>query len=124
MAEIFLLLFNSLPHSHDFQGPCISGLLKTLWEKEEMLVTSIFFLFPTVFSTLPKTNFYFLVTFTLSSVNAFNSNQSKILSFGKELRTFSFGCNLVHHWNRNPSVSPARCIQLINFHLVFFLLRI
>ena len=38
-----------------------------------------------MFSTLPKTSFYFSVTFILSA-NAFNFNQSKILTFGKELR--------------------------------------
>ena len=38
-----------------------------------------------MFSTLPKTNFSFSVTFILS-VNAFNWDQSKILSFGKELK--------------------------------------
>ena len=38
-----------------------------------------------MFSTLPKTNFYFSVTFILSSANAFNLEQSKILSFGKGL---------------------------------------
>ena len=38
-----------------------------------------------MFSTLPKTNFDFLFKFILSSANAFNLDQSKILSFGKQL---------------------------------------
>ena len=42
--------------------------------------------FPTMFSTLSKTNFNFSPAFILSSANAFNLDQSKILSFGKELR--------------------------------------
>ena len=33
-----------------------------------------------------KTNYNFSVTVMLSSANAFNFDQSKILSFGKELR--------------------------------------
>ena len=37
-------------------------------------------------STLPKTNFNFSVTFILSSVNPFNLDQSKHLSFGEEFR--------------------------------------
>ena len=41
--------------------------------------------FPTMFSTLPNTNFYFSVTMTLSSANALNLVKAKILSFGKEL---------------------------------------
>ena len=44
------------------------------------------FLIPTMFSTLPKTNFNFLVTFNLSSANGFSLDQSKILLFGKALR--------------------------------------
>ena len=39
-----------------------------------------------MFSTLSKPNFNFLFTFILSSANTFNLGQSKILSFGKELR--------------------------------------
>ena len=38
-----------------------------------------------MFSTLPKTNFNFSVAFNLSSANAFNLDQSKILLCGKEL---------------------------------------
>ena len=36
-------------------------------------------------STLPKSNFNFSFTFILLSVNAFNLNQSKNLSFGRRL---------------------------------------
>ena len=38
-----------------------------------------------MFSTLLKRNFYFSSTFILWSANAFNLDQSKILSFGQEL---------------------------------------
>ena len=34
--------FNPLPHNPDFLLPAEKSLLKTLWEKEKMLVTSIF----------------------------------------------------------------------------------
>ena len=50
------------------------------------MVTSIFS-FRTMFSTLPKTNFKFLVTMILSSANALNLVKAKILSFGKGLWT-------------------------------------
>ena len=33
---------NFLPHNPDFNDPEKKSLLKTLWEKEKMLVTSIF----------------------------------------------------------------------------------
>ena len=38
-----------------------------------------------MFSILPEANFKFLVTFVLLSAKAFNLDQSKFLSFGKEL---------------------------------------
>ena len=40
--------------------------------------------FPTLFSTLPEINFNFSAKFNLSSANAFNLDQSKNFSFGKE----------------------------------------
>ena len=54
--------------------------------------------FPTMFSTLPKSNFNFWVTFILSSANAFNLDQSKNLSFGKELKTI-----YVYNFNSNTT---------------------
>ena len=47
--------------------------------------------FLTMFSIHPITNFIFSVPFILSSANAFNLEQSKILSFGKELRILLVG---------------------------------
>ena len=41
-----------------------------------------------MFSTLPKTSFDFLFESILSSANAFNLEESEVLSFGKELRTW------------------------------------
>ena len=60
-------------------------LLKTLWEKGENAGTQHFLLFPAMFSTLAKTSFNFSNKFILSSANAFNLDQSKILSYGEEL---------------------------------------
>ena len=42
--------------------------------------------FPTMFSTLPNTNFNFSVTFILSSANVFNLYKSIILSSSKVLK--------------------------------------
>ena len=47
--------------------------------------TQHFLLFPH-FSTFPNTNFNFSAKSNLSSANAFNLNQFKNLSFGKQLR--------------------------------------
>ena len=48
--------------------------------------------FSIVFSTLSRTNFNFTDTFILFSANAFNFEQSKNLSFGKELILNSIIC--------------------------------
>ena len=54
-----------------------------------------------MFSTLPKTNFNFSVAFNLSSANAFNLDQSKILLCGKEL-------NHGHHQGLNEISKQMR----------------
>ena len=62
-----------------------------MWEKEKLLVTSIFYFFHTVLE-----NFNFWVTVNLSSANAFNFNVLKILSFGKELSIIVSLCQSLH----------------------------
>ena len=52
-----------------------------------MLITSIFS-FPKMFSTLPKTNFSFIVALVLSFACALNLDWPKILFFGKELNIY------------------------------------
>ena len=72
-----LALYHTVP---TFNNPKIETFWKTYWEKEKMLVTSIFSFFPKIFSTPPKTNFNFnfLAKLNLSSANTFNWDQSKI----------------------------------------------
>ena len=72
--------FNFLPHNPYFYRPYKRSLLKLLWDKEKMLVTS------TMFSICCKTNFNFSITFILPSTNAFNLDQYKNLVFGEVLR--------------------------------------
>ena len=54
--------------------------------KGENADNQYFLLFPTMFSTLSKTDIIILATFYLSSANPLNLIQSKNLSFGKELK--------------------------------------
>ena len=58
-----------------------------MWETQKMLAGNKHFsLSHTVFKIYPSKNkFEFWVTFILSSANALNLGQTKILSFGKEL---------------------------------------
>ena len=62
-------------------------LLKTLLERRKCRKPP-FSPFPTMFSTHHKTNFTFLNTCNFLSANAFNLDQSKILSFGNGLKCF------------------------------------
>ena len=68
--------FNSLPHNPDFKRPWVKIPLKTLWEKEKMLVASIFSFSHNVFNPIKDKNHHF---------KYLNLDQYKILSFGKEL---------------------------------------
>ena len=67
-----------------FDGSGKEVFLKTLWEKEKLLVQAIS-PYPTMFSTLSKTEITIFVTFNLFSTNAFNLVWSKILSCWKGL---------------------------------------
>ena len=69
------------------------NLLKTLWEKEKLLVQAIS-PFPTVFSTLIKDRNYHFGTFNLLSANAFHLVWSKILSCGNGFTLYKPYSNL------------------------------
>ena len=69
------------------------SLLKTLWEKVKMLVTSIFSFFHNVFYP-SKTNLNFSVTFILSYANTFNISQPVVCclvkSYSTSLKHFTY----------------------------------
>ena len=69
----FKELGNSLPHNQDFQHPCLRSLLKTLQEKEEMLVTSIFSFSNSVFYPFPKRFVFKLDLFCLQLLSIWTS---------------------------------------------------
>ena len=47
-----VFIYNPFPNKPWFLHVCSTSLLKTLWEKEKLLIMSNFSFFPTVFSTL------------------------------------------------------------------------
>ena len=61
-----------------------------------------------MFSTLPKANINFYLIFILSSAKPFNLDQSKILSFVKELSSTTFW------WANNPETIATRETNAIN----------
>ena len=67
ISNIFKAFPNNPWFSHPYKKP-----LKTLWEKEKMLVTSIFSFFPTMLSSLSETEIIIQASVNLSSANAFS----------------------------------------------------
>ena len=63
---------------------------KLFWEKEKMLVTSIFFFSKNVFYSIKDRNDHY-VTFILSSANAFNLDKVRFLSSGNGLKQYLYG---------------------------------
>ena len=71
------ILFNPFPHNNTFLRPWETSLLKTLCEKEKLLVTS-YFSISHVFSTRLDNFLSFSSNMKLSSANSFNLEESKI----------------------------------------------
>ena len=70
-----------LTHSHTmtpFDAPGKTSLLKTLWEKEKLLVMSNFSFSHSVFSTRLDNFLPFSLDLKLSSANSFSLEESKI----------------------------------------------
>ena len=82
-------MFNPSPNKSWFLRVSSMSLLKTLWEKEKLLVMSNF-CFLTVF-LIHLENFQpFSSTLKLSFANSFNLEEPNILSFGKGLTLLSY----------------------------------
>ena len=69
-----------------FLRVCSTSLLKTLWEKEKLLVTSNFSFSRSVFYPFWRTFCHFVLNLKLSSPDSFSLDQSQNLSFGKGLK--------------------------------------
>ena len=78
--------FNPFPNKPWFLRVCSTSHLKTLWEKEKLLVMSNFSFSHSVFNTFGEL-FAIFVKFEMSSANAFISEKSKICHLGKGLTT-------------------------------------
>ena len=80
----FVTLYLTIPTFNDIEK---KKAFENLVGKGENAGNQHFLLFPKMFTSLQKANldFFFLFTFILSSANALNLDQYKILSFGKEL---------------------------------------
>ena len=82
----WLTLCHTILSFNNFQG----GAFRKKNEKDDKTNAGNqhFLLSPKFFSFFPKRNFNFCVTFLLSSATAFNLDQCKILSLGKESTLF------------------------------------
>ena len=86
----FHSLINSFPNKPWFLLICRISLLKTLWEKEKLLITSNLFItsnfsFSQCFLIVWKTFYHFhLINMKLWSANSFRLEKSKICGLGKD----------------------------------------
>ena len=92
-SHAFLTLYHTIRALDNLQQ---RSLLKTLWEKEKMLVTSIFSFSHHVFNPIKDKNHHFKY-FNVVVCNAFNLVRSKNLSFGKGLKGLSPKYQASHH---------------------------
>ena len=72
---------NPFPNRPWFLRVCSTSLLKTLWEKEKLLVTSNF--------SFSHSIFYLSLNLKLSSANSFSFEKSKICCLGKGKRALT-----------------------------------
>ena len=79
--------FNFFPNKPWFLCVCSTSALKTLWEKEKLLMTSNSS-FSQVFSTLLENFLPFSSNFDLSSANSFCLQKSKICHLGKGFKQY------------------------------------
>ena len=77
-------LFNPFPNKPWFLHVCNTSLLKTLWEKEKLLVTSIFSFSHSVFNPFGELSAIF-VKLTIVVCKLFQFGRVLNLSFGKGL---------------------------------------
>ena len=81
-SDIILFVFNSFPNKPWILLVSHTSLLKTLWKKEKLLITSNFS-FSTLFSTCLEKFLPSSSNLKLSSENSFNLEESKICCLRK-----------------------------------------
>ena len=81
-AKVVRTMFNPFPNNPWFLCDCSISLLKTLWEKEKLLVTRNFSFSHIVFYLFGKLS-VILPNLKLSSADSFCLEQSKICRLGK-----------------------------------------
>ena len=106
---------NSWLHNPDFWWPWIKKPFENIVGKGENAGNQHFLLFPAMFSIHPKKTFFFDVTFILLSAYAFNLDQSKNLSFGKDLNLSQFW--ITRRQNFRMVQMETNCRQHFKVHL-------
>ena len=87
-----LFLLNPFPNKPWFLRVCITSLLKTLREKEKLLVTSNFSYSHSVFFPFGEHSAIF-IKFEIVVCKLFHCGKSEILSFGKGLKYVFCHCH-------------------------------
>ena len=89
---------NPFPNKPWFLRVCSTSLLKTLWEKEKLLVMSSFSFSRSVFHPFGELSAFF-ITYEIVVCKLFQFGKVKILSFGKGLNLVWRYISLIHIWS-------------------------
>ena len=114
---------NPFPHNDTFWWVWQRSLLKTLWEKEKLLIQAISS-FPTIFSTLSKTEIVIFVTFVIWKCFQFGLVQNfvmwewvKIFFHSQRQRKSSRKDTTIWHiWHYEPITSAAKYCKYWQFN--------
>ena len=110
---MFYFLFNLFPSKPWFLHVCSISLLKTLWEKEKLLVTSNFSFSYSVFYPFGELSVIF-ITFEIVSCKLFQFGRVYNLSFGKGSKSNNVSKKLVtycyHHYRCTQLYKKECCI--------------
>ena len=82
-CSIFFMVINLFPNKPWFLRVCSKSLLKTMWEKEKLLLMSNFSFSPTVFSNHVENFLPLSSNLKFSSANSFSVEESEICWFVK-----------------------------------------
>ena len=89
---MIIYVLNPFPNKPWFLRVCSTGLSKTLWEKEKMLVTSIFSFSHSVFYSIKEINHHFSnIQFVVCKCFHFGHIQNSVL--WERVNTFQNTCN-------------------------------
>ena len=125
LSELFWV--NPFPNKSRFLRVCSTSLLKTLWEKEKLLITSNFSFFPQCFLPILENFLPFSSNSKLASANSFSLGESKICRLGEGYdspiqtgRVYSVLNSIFEKGKQNKTKIQDKVAQISNSRICYF----